>query len=108
MENACSSRVKGQLMLYGKLLKYPIYNSSVRGQIFLCFTSLGVFLCIRLFYHFTPAKKLASKEKGFGGLGPFRILMNLPPFWGTGVPIFRAYLLEMVLGNCTGELNSSF
>lgn len=71
-------------MLYGKLLKYPIYNSSVRGQIFLCFTSLGVFLCIRVFCHFTPAKKLASKEKGFGVLGPFGILTNLPPFWGTG------------------------
>jgi len=84
MENACSSRVEGQLMLYGKLLKYPIYNSSVRGQIFLCFTSLGVFLCIRIFCHFTPAKKLASKEKAFGGLGLLRILMNLLPFWGAG------------------------
>lgn len=89
-------------MLYGKLLKWPIYNSSVRGQIFLCFTSLGVFLCIRVFCHFTPAKKLASNEMGFGELGPCRILMGLPSFGGLGVayPALYAYLL------CTMKNNS--
>lgn len=104
METVCSSRVKGQPMLYGKLLKYPIYNSSVTNQVFLCFTSLCVFFCIRIFCQFTPGKKLVLKEKGFGCLGRFRILMNL--FGVQGLPILYAQLLEMVWGICTGEHNS--
>lgn len=44
METVCSSRVKGQLMLYGKLLKYRIYNGSVRNQVFLFYFPVYIFM----------------------------------------------------------------